>query len=272
MWDCAVQWNGDSISDFQLNKFCLLPIARCLFMIGTLLKPLPGLLVELILSWLIVWLIEKKNLGVLGLSPTRKRLSAFIVFFFLTAACCSTEILLRMTLASEQWQLNAAFSGSLVLKGTWWTLFSVLFEELIFRGVLLFILIRRIGAVKAIIVSSIAFGIYHWFSFGVVGNIMQMLYIFVITGTMGLLLAYAYSKTFSLYIPIAIHLGWNLTHGFIFSLGPIGNGIFIPVSDQPGVTVSYFTYYFIVLFPMVSMLLLNYFVLSRRYSREIEYS
>jgi membrane protease YdiL (CAAX protease family) len=59
----------------------------------------------------------------------------------------------------------------LIVKGTWWTLFSVLYEELIFRGVVLYILIKRIGEVKAILISCIAFGIYHWFSYGLFWNI-----------------------------------------------------------------------------------------------------
>lgn len=44
---------------------------------------------------------------------------------------------------------------------------------------------------------------------------------------MGLLLAYGYAKAFSLYIPIGIHLGWNLTQIFIFSRGPTEDELFI---------------------------------------------
>ena len=121
---------------------------------------------------------------------------------------------------------------------------------------------------KGMIISSIAFGIYHWFSYGIIGNIPQMIYIFIVTGCMGWVLAYAYVKTFSLYIPIAIHFGWNLVHGFIFSMGSIGNGVFIPVNGQPKVTISYFVYYFITLAPMIAVLVVNYYLLKRR--RRIE--
>ena len=122
---------------------------------------------------------------------------------------------------------------------------------------------------KAIIVAAIAFGIYHWFSFEIIGNITQMAIVFVITGAMGLLLAYGYAKTFSLYIPCAIHLGWNFTQNFIFSQGPIGNGIFVQVKPVPILSVSYFIYFTIIFFPMVSMLVINYILLKRRKKVEI---
>lgn len=195
--------------------------------------------------------------------PSKRRLMGSALFFLVTGICGSLEFLLRKLLADEQWQINPKVSWMLILQGTWWTLFSVLYEELIFRGVVLYILIKRIGAVKAIVSSSVAFGIYHWFSYGLFWNIPMMIYIFIVTGCMGIVLAYAYSKTLSLYIPIGIHFGWNLVHGFAFSTGSIGNGVFIPVPDQPKMTVSYFTYYLITLLPIILTILINYFLLKK---------
>jgi uncharacterized protein len=117
----------------------------------------------------------------------------------------------------------------LVLEGIWWNIKSVLFEELIFRGVIFYILIKKFGALPAITISALAFGFYHWFSYEIIGNVQQMIIVFFITGIMGLLYAYGYAKTYSLYIPVAIHFGWNFTQGFVFSKGVIGNGIFISV-------------------------------------------
>ena len=223
-----------------------------------------GIIVQLTLSWLIVWLFEKGSLSFLGFYPTKRRLSDFFVFFFITAICCSTGFLLRMYFGKEQWSLNPALTPMLIFEAVWWNVKSVLFEELIFRGVIFYILIKRIGSWKAILVSAIAFGIYHWFSHEVLGNPTQMAITFVTTGAMGLLYAYGYSKTFSLYIPCAIHLGWNLTQGFVFSEGPIGNGIFIQVMPQPIVQVSYLVYFTILLVPMLSTLLINIFLLRQR--------
>lgn len=222
-----------------------------------------GIIVQLLISWLIIWLFEKGNLSFLGFYPTRKRLSGFALFFIVTALCCSSDFIMRMIFAQQQWELNPKFHVSTILTGTWWNIKSVLFEELIFRGVLFYILIKKLGATKAIIISSIAFGIYHWFSHGVIGNPVQMLITFLITGIMGLVYAYAYSKTFSLYYPCAIHLGWNLTSSVIFSKGNIGDHLFTQVQPVPEVQVGYFIFFCITFIPMISAMLINYFMLKR---------
>ena len=222
-----------------------------------------GILVQLAISWLLAWLFLKKGLEVLGFYPTRERLVQFVLFFIITALCCASGFIMKMVFAQQAWIINPAFSFQLVLEGVWWNIKSVLFEELIFRGVILYILISKIGAIKAIIFSAIAFGIYHWFSMNAFGNITQMTFLFFITGAMGLLLAYAYAKTFSLYIPIAIHFGWNLTQNFIFSSGPAGNGVFIQEIPGPFRTDSYLVYFSILFIPMLSVLLINFFLLKK---------
>jgi uncharacterized protein len=222
-----------------------------------------GIIVQLLISWLIIWLFEKGNLGFLGFYPTRKRLFGFALFFIVTALCCSSDFFMRMLFAQQQWELNPKLTASTILTGTWWNIKSVLFEELIFRGVLFYILIKKLGHTKAIIISATAFGIYHWFSQGSFGNPVQMLITFVITGTMGLVYAYGYSKTFSLYIPIAIHLGWNLTSSVVFSQGNIGNQLFTPVQPVPEVQVGYFIFFCIKFVPLLSAIFINYFMLKR---------
>ncbi|MEY2917768.1 MAG: hypothetical protein RIS73_1482 [Bacteroidota bacterium] len=97
-----------------------------------------------------------------------------------------------------------------------------------------------------------------------------MIIIFFLTGAMGLLLAHGYSKTFSLYIPIAIHLGWNLTQQFIFSNGKIGNQIFVEVLPRQEVMISYFVFFLILLLPVVSMFIINFW--SLRKLKQVEYA
>jgi len=222
-----------------------------------------GIIVQLAISWLLLWFIEKTDLRVFGFNPTKQRLSDLGVFFLITAICCASGFVLRMWFG-ERWGLNPHVSFKLIAEGFWWNLKSVLFEELIFRGALLYILIKRIGAVKAIAISAIAFGIYHWFSFGIFGNIGQMIPVFIITGLMGIVLAYGYSKTFSLYIPIAIHLGWNLTSSVIFSDTNIGNHLLIKLKPAKVVQVSYFTYYLVTLGPILFALLINFFLIKKK--------
>ncbi len=227
-----------------------------------------GIIVQLLVSWLLLWLFEKKGLGVFGFYPTKKRLLGFAMFFLITALCCSSDFFMRMLFAKQQWQLNQKLTAGLIWNGLWWNIKSVLFEEFIFRGALMYILIRKTGATKAIIISAISFGIYHWFSFNVLGNPFQMLIVFITTGIMGLLYAYAYAKTFSLYYPMAIHLGWNLTRSVLFSETVIGDQLLVHVKPVPEVSVGYFVYFCIIYLPLLSALLVNFFVLKRMKQEE----
>jgi uncharacterized protein len=219
-----------------------------------------GIIVQLVLSWIIIWFFSKQNLEVLGFKPTSKRLVLFILFFCVTTICAASTYFLRIYFGKEEWIVNPKFTTILFFKGIWWNIKSVLFEELIFRGVLFYILLKKMGSTKAIIISSILFGMYHWFSYNAFWNPVAMIQIFLLTGAAGLLYAYAFTQTGSIYTPIAIHLGWNFTNNFIFSSGNIGNGIFVMVK-QPQVTVSYFIYWTIVLLPYVSFFFTNYFLL-----------
>jgi membrane protease YdiL (CAAX protease family) len=185
-------------------------------------------------------------------------------FFLLTAACSLSGFILKILIAKQQWEINPRADIPLILNGAWYTLKSVLFEELIFRGVLLYILIHKAGAVKAVLISAIAFGIYHWFSQQLWGNPVQMVIIFIITGSMGIILAYAYVKTFSLFIPVAIHLGWNLIQMVVFSGNTIGNQFFVLVSPSPEISISLFGFMLVTLFPIISCLVLNGWLLQRK--------
>ena len=226
-----------------------------------------GIIVQLAISWLVVWLFEKGNLNCLGLLPAKKRLADFGLFFIITAACSALVFLLQVLIAKQSWQLNPDISFPLILKGIWFVVKAVLFEELIFRGVLLYVLIKKIVATKAIVISAVAFGIYHWFSHELWGNPVQMAIEFFTSGAMGLVLAYGYAKTNSLYVPVAIHLGWNVVQMVVFSGNTIGEQIFIEVLPRPVVTVSYFSYFVMILLPIVSCLLINGWML-KKYKQE----
>ena len=99
----------------------------------------------LAISWLLIWLFEKGNLSVLGLKPVIRNLVYAAVLFVTTALCCASGFLMRMYFGEEQFMLNPAFSLSLVFTGIWLNVKSVLFEELLCRGVGLYILIKKLG-------------------------------------------------------------------------------------------------------------------------------
>jgi membrane protease YdiL (CAAX protease family) len=95
-------------------------------------------------------------------------------------------------------------------------------EELVFRGAILYILISKIGSSRTILLSAILFGVYHWFSFGVIGNLMAMLFVFIGTGLMGYAWALAFSKTNSIFLPFGLHLRMELHFKFYFLKKTVG--------------------------------------------------
>ena len=186
-----------------------------------------GIIVAIAISWLLLYLIEKKNILALGFLPIVKRLKQFLIGFLITGILCVLVQYLESYLKSSTWVLNKDISSGIILKSFWWDFKSVLTEELIFRGALLYILIQKIGSKKSILISAIAFGIYHWFSYGVLGNIMAMILVFIGTGLMGYAWAWAFSKTKSIMLPFGLHLGWNFIYNTIFSRGPLGELVLI---------------------------------------------
>ncbi len=186
-----------------------------------------GLLVELGISWVLLLLVEKKDLRVLGIIPTQQRLMQLLAGIVIAACCCGLYYFLQTILSGSTWSANKSFTLPKFFSGAWWTMQSVLYEELIFRGALLYIAIKKIGPKWACMLSAVCFGIYHWFSMGAFGNVVFMVYLFIGTGIMGYVLALAYAKTGSLYLPIALHFGWNLVTNIIFSGGPNGTQLLI---------------------------------------------
>ncbi len=174
-----------------------------------------------------------------------------------------------MYFAKEQYTINPKLTTSLFSLELWNNVRGVLTEELLCRGVVLYILIKKLGSKWAIIISSIIFGLLHWLNNGVFGNPIQMGVLFLFTFCMGLLLAFSYAKTFSILIPFAIHLGWNLTQNFIFPDNPEGNHFFILAAQPPIVTVSYFVFFVMLLFPKVSAIGIDYLIVRRQKQIEI---
>ncbi|MEO5979336.1 MAG: CPBP family intramembrane glutamic endopeptidase [Chryseolinea sp.] len=214
------------------------------------------------ISWLIVWLYDRSNLSILGLRPTPNRSKLAAILFIQTAICYALSFLLRIFLVKEQYTLNGDLSFENAGLAVWETVRGSITEEMLCRGVLLYILIRKLGNTRAIILSSFIFGLMHWINVGVFGNVIEMSITFVFTFSMGLLLAYSYIRTLSILIPFAINLGWNLTQNFIFPEGQYGTHLFVFAFPPPMIVVSYPAFFFMQLFPKVAAIGLAYLLVK----------
>lgn len=93
-------------------------------------------------------------------------------------------------------------------------------EEFIFRGILLRWIEEFAGSWAALIITSALFGLGHifndnatWFSS------------FAIAVEAGVMLGGAYMLTRSLWLPIGLHFGWNMTQGLVWDVPVSGNDV-----------------------------------------------
>jgi len=211
-----------------------------------------GILVELLISWLLLKYIQNQNLWALGLKPNGHRLLEFLVGILWPVLYVSAFQYIVSLLVHNPYQLNPNYN----LKAFWninaYLFRSVAYEDLIFRGALLYILIKKLGPQKAVLISAIAFGIYHWFSFGVIGNPIQMAIVFLLTGAAGYVFAVAFEKTRSMYLPFGLHFSIDLANMVLFSQDKgMGKQLLIttfekdPVSPGPVISIIVLILHFI---------------------------
>lgn len=181
----------------------------------------------LAVSWLLLRL-EGRSLAALGIDAPGARARQFTVAFLFLGTAAAVQQLGLALAADVSFVRNETLRPALWLENLRFTLNSVLYEELVFRGYLLYQAVRFIGARRAVLLDGAAFGIYHWFSYGVIGNPVAMVYVFLLTGAYGWMWARAFVATGSVVAPIGLHLGWNAVSYLAFSAGPLPAGLFVP--------------------------------------------
>lgn len=189
-----------------------------------------GLLVIIIVSWVLLHFIEKKNIEDLGIIPNTRRLSQFFLGLLVIVVITLLNIYIETLVLNVDWKLNDVDYYSM-FEALWYHLKSALTEDLVFRGVILYILIRRIGHKWAILISAVVFGVYHWFSYGIIGGkVILLAYVFIITGFTGYVWAFTFHKTKSVMMGLGFHLGINFINTCFFESQPYGELIFQEVS------------------------------------------
>ncbi len=166
-------------------------------------------------SWLLLR-AEGKPLSVLGFNKPTQRGIECAMGLLIAALFASTQFLLTSHFADFEWVYNPDVNLSVAVESFRWNINSVLYEELLFRGYLLYKAIEFLGVRKACFLSSAAFGVYHWFSYGVFGSLVPMVYVFLMTGAFGLMLAYAFAKSNSIVLPVALHFVLEYCHHIRF--------------------------------------------------------
>ncbi|TPD71230.1 CPBP family intramembrane glutamic endopeptidase [Flavobacterium microcysteis] len=225
-----------------------------------------GLILLLSITYGLSYFYHKSLSDTIGLIPNRKKMLYFLAGFLLVSTIALFNCFIESSLISAEWKLNNPINFSLLAKAAWYFFISVFTEELIFRGILLYILIEKIGAKKAVLVSAMIFGIYHWFSYGMFGSgIIPMLYIFFITTLAGYVWGIAFTKSKTLLLPLGFHFGWNLINSLFRKSQPYGEILYHQVnkatlSDLNNLFVSLFTG----IFPSILMYLAVYLMFRKK--------
>jgi len=99
-----------------------------------------------------------------------------------------------------------------ILLSLWALVAAAMVEEITFRGYPLHRLMEALGTPAAVIATSCLFGMAH------LRNPHASMWGALNTAEIGLLLAIAYVRTRSLWLPWGIHFGWNLALGMGYGL------------------------------------------------------
>ena len=221
-----------------------------------------GNVVLLLISWGLLYLFERKNLFALGFTPITLRLKEFLLGFALIAILLLIGIGLETWVFSIKWEAVKDFDFAHILKGLYYYFNSALFEDLIFRGAILYILWKKLGATKAIWISALLFGVYHWFSFGIFGSgIVPMLYVLAITGFMGWAWAYTFIKTESIVAGLAMHISWNFSRSLFYENSPYGNMLYA-MTEVDSVKAEYYSIYSLIqqlIIPLLIILAVHFY-------------
>jgi hypothetical protein len=72
-----------------------------------------GIIVELIISWLLLWFVCKRHLSVLGFRPTKSRVTNFGIGLLIATSCCTLYQIMTTAFINNGWALNKQVTGKI---------------------------------------------------------------------------------------------------------------------------------------------------------------
>ena len=193
------------------------------FLQEIVLRPLLALLLIAFYVWLLTIAdnIHENRIAALGLPIAAGWRKQFIIGCMVGFALTALAVVPSSIWGSPSSSFHFSFYVLLRAGAVVFILVAgALAEELMFRGYPFQHLVEGIGAVGAIAVFSVLFGVLHLSNpgasfWGVANTIL-----------IGIVLAVAYLRTRALWLPWGIHFGWNATLGLLFGLPVSGLRLF----------------------------------------------
>ena len=231
-----------------------------------------GIIGSIFLSWLLLNYVQHKSLAVLGLRPTPSRmrqlgtgLALAMVFFVLFELIVSA-------LVHNPYHFHEGYHLAELGRACWSLFKSIAFEDLLFRGALLYIAMERLGAQKGLLLSAVTFGIYHWFSWNAFGNPSAMLVIFLMTASAGYVFALAFERTGSMYLGAGLHFGVDFASAILFSQDKgFGQQLLVRTYAKDPVTPASWIVILVIIIHFTGFQILSFWLLKRMKKVKIDH-
>jgi len=176
----------------------------------------------LLLAWLFLHLFDRRSFRALGFwfypGWGREVLAGAGIGLGLIVVGVLSAVALRATLFHGASEMHPAVLGG-VFKIAVLLLFAAANEEFLFRGYAFQRLVDSVGAIWAVGITSVLFGVAHLF------NPSPTPLSTANTALAGVLLSLAYLKTRALWLPTGLHWAWNFTMGPVLGLPVSGLNI-----------------------------------------------
>jgi len=174
--------------------------------------------VTLLISLFMIRYFDRKPLRTLGVFPEKGWKIHFLYGVIFAGGTNLLIFLCLWSLGFLSWQWNPQFYlfGALgFVSGFMVYVFGSTFQELLFRGYLFHRLVESTGKIAAVLITSIAFALYHTTG-GTIG--------WINLGILGIILGVSVLRSGTLWFAIGMHIGWNIFEGLIFSMIVSGGG------------------------------------------------
>ncbi|MDR6764408.1 membrane protease YdiL (CAAX protease family) [Flavobacterium sp. 2755] len=187
-----------------------------------------GIILLLLFYSIVLLIVEKRIYDRLGLIPTPKRLRYFCAGFLAAGLVVIINILIETSACSITWELKNPVRFYAIAGKAWLFFIAVFTEELFFRGIFFYLLLRFASEQYSVLISSACFGVYHWFSFGMINEpIAPLVYVFTITSLAGYCWSLAFLKSRTLLLPLGMHCGWNIINSLFNAQGSNSEVLFV---------------------------------------------
>ncbi len=178
--------------------------------------------------------LERRSIASVGYKLHRGWLRDFLLGSALGAASLALSVVIAMAARADRFMVQtrdeARIAGGFAFVFCFF-LAAAAVEEVVFRGFPFQALVHNLGAVPALAITSVLFGLAH------LANPNAGLFSTINTVLAGLWLGAAYLKTRSLWLATALHYSWNFVMAFVFGLpvsGIMDLGSLAWLKGEPG--------------------------------------